>query len=75
MQEVLAIYRVGNISLSSNKLKAIKRTWNLYKQEELPIYKRIYCFMCYAYNAVKRRIKKNYLNCKIIVIKYIYRIR
>lgn len=58
MQEVLSIYRVGNKSLSSNKLKAIKRTWNLYKQEELPIYKRIYCFVCYAYNAIKRRIKK-----------------
>lgn len=57
MQEVLAIYRVGNKSLSSNKLKAMKRTWNLYKQEELPIYKRIYCFICYAYNATKRRIK------------------
>lgn len=56
MQEVLSIYRVGNKSLSSNKYKAIKRTWNLYKQEKLPIYKRIYCFICYAYNAVKRRI-------------------
>ncbi|MGM9850501.1 MAG: glycosyltransferase family 2 protein [Bacilli bacterium] len=57
MQEVLSIYRVGNISLSSNKFKAIKRTWNLYKQEELPLLKRIHCFICYAYNAVKRRIK------------------
>ncbi len=56
IQEVLSIYRVGNKSLSSNKLKAMKRTWNLYKQENLPLLKRIYCFICYAYNAVKRRI-------------------
>lgn len=56
MQEVLSIYRVGNKSLSSNKLKAMKRTWNLYKYEKLPILKRIYCFICYAYNATKRRI-------------------
>ena len=58
MQEVLSIYRVGNKSLSSNKFKAMKRTWNLYKNENLPLLKRIYCFICYAYNAVKRRIKK-----------------
>ena len=57
MQEVLSVYRVGNKSLSSNKFKAIKRTWNLYKGENLPLLKRIQCFICYAYNAVKRRIK------------------
>ena len=56
MQEVLSVYRVGNKSLSSNKFKAIKRTWNLYKYENLPLIKRIYCFICYAYNAIKRRI-------------------
>lgn len=57
MDEVLSIYRVGNKSLSSNKLKAIKRTWNLYKMEKLPFIKRVYVFICYAINAVKRRIK------------------
>ena len=35
MQEVLSIYRVGNKSLSSNKFKAMKRTWNLYKSESI----------------------------------------
>lgn len=58
MQEVLSIYRVGNKSLSHNKLKAMKRTWNLYKREKLTLLKKIYCFTCYAYNATKRRIKK-----------------
>ena len=56
LQEVLSIYRVGNKSLSSNKIKAVKRTWNLYKMENLPFLKRIICFTCYAFNAVKRRI-------------------
>ena len=56
MQEVLSIYRVGNKSLSSNKFKAIKRTWNLYKYENLSLFKRLECFICYAFNAVKRRI-------------------
>lgn len=56
MDQVLAVYRVGNKSLSSNKFKAMKRTWNLYKMEGLPFYKRLICFICYAFNAVKRRI-------------------
>lgn len=56
MQEVLSIYRVGEKSLSSNKVKAIKRTWALYKRENIKPLKRIYYFINYAYNAVKRRI-------------------
>lgn len=54
--ETLAIYRVGEVSLSSNKLNAIKRTWNLFKNEDLKYFKRLYCFSCYALNAVKRRV-------------------
>ena len=57
MQEVLSVYRVGNKSLSSNKFKAMKRTWNLYKMEKIPFFKRLYCFICYGINAVKRRVK------------------
>ena len=57
MQEVLATYRVGNKSLSSNKIKAMKRTWKLYKMEKLPFLKRVYCFICYGLNAVKRRVR------------------
>ena len=56
IQDPLSIYRVGNKSLSSNKFKAMKRTWNLYIMEKLPLIKRINCFTCYAYNAVRRRI-------------------
>ena len=56
MDDVLSIYRVGNSSLSSNKFKALKRTWDLYKLENLSLLKKIYCFNCYVINAIKRRL-------------------
>lgn len=56
INEVLSIYRVGNKSLSSNKLKAIKRTWHLYKMENISFFKRIYYLICHIYYAIKRRI-------------------
>ena len=55
INEVLAYYRVGEKSLSSNKIKALKRTWNLYKRENITYFKKIYYFNCYLWNAVKRR--------------------
>ena len=56
MDEPLAIYRVGEKSLSSNKIKALKRTWDLYKRENISFIKRLYCFVFYIMNAIKRRI-------------------
>ena len=56
INEVLAFYRVGNNSLSHNKFKALKRTWNIYKQEDLSKPKRVYCYLCYIKNAIKRRL-------------------
>ena len=56
INEVLAYYRVGEKSLSSNKIKAIKRTWYLYTRENMSLFKRLINFTCYAYNAVKRRV-------------------
>lgn len=56
MNNVLSIYRVEGKSLSSNKFKALKRTWNIYKLEDLNILKRLYYFNCYIFNAIKRRI-------------------
>ncbi len=55
MNGVVSVYRVREKSLSSNKIKALKRTWQLYKREDINYFKKIYCFMCYAFNAVKRR--------------------
>ena len=56
INEVLAFYRVGSSSLSHNKFKALKRTWKIYKQEDLKPTKRVYCYLCYIKNAIKRRL-------------------
>lgn len=57
--EVLSIYRVVSNSLSSNKFKAIKMNWYWYRKiEKLPLWKACYCFIGYAFNAVKKRIYK-----------------
>ena len=55
--EVLSYYRVVSNSLSSNKLKAIKMNWYWYRKiEKLSLFKTCYCFIGYAFNAVKKRI-------------------
>lgn len=55
--EVLSYYRVVSNSLSSNKFKAIKMNWYWYRKiERLSLPKTIYCFIGYAFNAVKKRI-------------------
>lgn len=55
--ENLSYYRVVNNSLSSNKFKAAKGTWFLYRNiEKLPLWKASFCFVGYASNAVKKRI-------------------
>ena len=56
INEVLAYYRVGEKSLSSNKFKAIKRTWHLYSREKIGFFRKVFCFICYLWNAVKRRV-------------------
>ncbi len=55
--ENLAYYRVVKNSLSSNKFKAVKTNWYWYRNiEKLPLWKTCYCFIGYAFNAVKKRI-------------------
>ena len=57
LPENLSYYRVVTNSLSSNKFKAVKGTWSLYRDiEKLPLLKSCYCFVGYAFNAVKKRI-------------------
>lgn len=57
INEVLAYYRVGEkSSLSFNKFSALKRTWNLYKREDISYIKKICCFIFYVFNAIKRRL-------------------
>ncbi len=53
----LTIYRRSGGTLSSNKLSAIKRTWNLYRNvEHLSLLRSAYCFIFYAFHAVLRRL-------------------
>ena len=57
LQENLVYYRRAGSSLSSNKLEAIRRIWNLYRKEEkLSIPFSIYNFCFWAWRAVKRRV-------------------
>ena len=57
LDEVLAIYRRPAKSLSSNKVKAIKRIWYLYRKvEKLPLLTSCVAFVGWAYRATVRRI-------------------
>lgn len=57
LNENLVIYRRPANSLSSNKLEALRRIWNLYrKQEKLNIFYSMYLFVGWAIRAVKRRM-------------------
>lgn len=55
--EVLYQYRVRNDGTSSQRMKMVKSVWMVYrKQERLPLSKSIWCFLCYAFNATKKRL-------------------
>lgn len=57
IDKVLSYYRRTNDSLSSNKLKAVKRTWYLFRDvENLNLVKSCYNFCFYAFNAVRKRV-------------------
>ncbi len=57
MNQVLAVYRRPAQSLSSNKLKAIKRIWFLYRRvERLPLSVSAFNFLGWAWRATVRRI-------------------
>ncbi|MDE6737929.1 MAG: glycosyltransferase, partial [Lachnospiraceae bacterium] len=57
LDEVLAVYRRPAKSLSSNKLTAIRRIWNLYRrQEKLSVIRSVRCFIPWAYRACMRRL-------------------
>lgn len=57
VDEVLNQYRSVPASLSSNRIQALKRTWNTYRNiEQLPLIKALYYFGWYVFNAVLRRV-------------------
>lgn len=56
INENLAEYRLVQGSISSNKIGALKRTWNTYRNvERLNFIKCSYVFTCYTLNAIKKR--------------------
>lgn len=56
-QKSLAYYRIVETSNTENKLKVAKGVWNVYRvQEELGYLRSAWCFLNYAFNAVKKRI-------------------
>lgn len=60
INEVLAEYRRTENSLSSNKIKAVKGVWSLYRDiEKLSLPFSCYCFMRYAFLAVWKRVYVN----------------
>ncbi len=57
LDKSLTLYRRAGVSLSSNKIEAIRRIWNLYRNvEHLNIIYSAYCFCGWAYRAVARRV-------------------
>lgn len=57
LDEVMAVYRRPSRSLSSNKLTAIRRIWNLYRRQEgLSIIASVRYFIPWAYRATVRRL-------------------
>ncbi|MCD8379200.1 MAG: hypothetical protein LUC95_02490 [Lachnospiraceae bacterium] len=56
-QETCVLYRRPSKSLSSNKLSAVKRIWDLYrKSEKLGVLYSCYNFFFWAFRAVRRRV-------------------
>ena len=57
LTEPKTLYRRSDGTLSSNKITAIKRVWNLYRNvEHFNVFYSAYCFFFYAVNAVFRRL-------------------
>jgi len=57
LDENLVVYRRAGKSLSSNKVEAVRRIWNLYRQAAgLSVFASACHFVPWAYRAVKRRV-------------------
>ena len=57
IEKALVSYRVRSNSISSNKYKAAKTTWYIYRHvERFSFLKSLYYFTFYAYNALKKRV-------------------
>jgi hypothetical protein len=55
---VEALYRLKNVSVSSNKLRTIGWQWHIYREiEKLSIAKSLYYFIHYAVRAVNKGLR------------------
>ena len=55
---VTALYRVGDHSVSSNKLRAMRCQWNILRNEmDLPVYNAVYYFIHYAVRAFAKAMR------------------
>lgn len=67
LNDILMLYRVRSQQLSCNKANMAKNTLKRYiKEDNLPAYKRLYCFLHYAYNGTKKRLNPTNLDEKIL---------
>jgi glycosyltransferase involved in cell wall biosynthesis len=61
LNEMLVLYRIRNNQLSRNKMKmavnTLKRYWN---EKDIPACKRLYYFLNYATNGIRKRLKNTY---------------
>lgn len=59
IKDVFSYYRRMPNTSSSNKVKALRSLWNLYRKEEkLNVFYASYCFIMKNINAIKRRLQK-----------------
>ena len=57
LNKALVKYRIHSNSISANKIKAAKQVWNLYFHiHKFGLFRSIYYFSSYAFNAIKKRI-------------------
>ena len=57
LDENLAKYRIVSSSNTANKMKAVKDVWRVYREiERLSFLYSLWCFFCYIFNTVKKRI-------------------
>ncbi|WP_352405037.1 glycosyltransferase [Sporanaerobacter acetigenes] len=68
LDKILSEYRRAENSLSSNKIKAVKGVWSLYRDiEHLSLPFSCYCFIRYAFLAVWKRVYINEKNKVLLV--------
>lgn len=56
LDQMLVHYRVRRNSNSSNKFDAARDLWQVYRDQGLSLPKTLFCFACYVFNAIKKRL-------------------